>query len=76
VRGDKQKAEEEREGMTKSRKVRKESSKREREEGRTSEEGTNVFRKNSRTGRSPSRSEEGNKSKEMKIREENKVLKK
>jgi hypothetical protein len=62
--------------MTKSRKVRKESSKREREEGRTSEEGTNVFRKNSRTGRSPSRSEEGNKSKEMKIREENKVLKK
>jgi hypothetical protein len=62
--------------MTKSRKVRKEDSKREREEGRTSEEDTNVFRKNSRTGRSPSRSEEGNKSKEMKIREENKVLKK
>jgi hypothetical protein len=36
-------------------KVRKESGKREREEGR-SEEGTNPFR----TGRSPSRSEEGN----------------
>jgi hypothetical protein len=52
--------------MTKSRKVRKESSMREREEGRTSQEGTNLFRKNSRTGRSPSRSEEGSKSKEMK----------
>jgi hypothetical protein len=51
--------------MTKSRKVRKESSKGEREEGRMSAEGTNLFRKNSRTGRSPSRSEEGNKSKEM-----------
>jgi hypothetical protein len=46
--------------MPKSPKVRKESNKGEREEGRTSVEGTN-----SRTGRSPSRSEEGNKSKEM-----------
>jgi hypothetical protein len=76
--------------MPKSPKVRKESSKREREEGRTSEEGTNPFRKNFRTrmGRSPSRSEERNKSKEMKtmireirgdsavIIEENKVLRK
>jgi hypothetical protein len=69
-----------------------ESSKREREEGRMSEESTNPFRKSPRRGRSPSRSEEGNKSKkidnEMKtmiseiredtagIREENKVLKK
>jgi hypothetical protein len=51
--------------MSKSPKVRKESSKREREEGRTSEVGTNQFRKSSRTGRSPNRSEEGNKSKEM-----------
>ncbi|XP_068907834.1 cilia- and flagella-associated protein 251-like [Tenebrio molitor] len=70
----------ERESMTKSPKVRKESKKREREEGRTTEEGG--------TGRSPSRSEEGNKSKVMKtmtseiredtagIREENKVLRK
>ncbi|KAH0807642.1 hypothetical protein GEV33_015148 [Tenebrio molitor] len=81
-----------REGMPKSPKVRKESSKREREEGRTSEEGTNPFRKSTRTGRFPSRSEEGNKSKEMdkemktmirdrredtaRIREENKVLRK
>jgi hypothetical protein len=38
---------------------------RKREEGRTSEEGTNPFRKSSRKGRSPSRSEEGNKSTEM-----------
>jgi hypothetical protein len=45
-------------------KVRKESSKREREKGRTSE-GTKPFRKSSRTGRSPSRSEKGNKSKHM-----------
>jgi hypothetical protein len=50
--------------MPKSPRVRKESSKREREEGRTSEEGTNPFRKSSRTGKCPSRSEEGNKSKE------------
>jgi hypothetical protein len=49
--------------MPKLPKVRKESSKRRREEDRTSEEGTNPFRKSSRTGRSPSRSEEGNKSK-------------
>jgi hypothetical protein len=35
--------------MPKSLKVRKESSKRERREGRTSEEGTNPFRKSSRT---------------------------
>jgi hypothetical protein len=38
--------------MPKSSKVRKESSKKEREEGRASEEGTNPFRKSSRTGRS------------------------
>jgi hypothetical protein len=78
--------------MPKSPKVRKQSSKREREEGRTSEEGTNPFRKSTRTGRFPSRSKEGNKSKEMDkemktmireiredtagIREENKVLRK
>jgi DNA repair exonuclease SbcCD ATPase subunit len=78
--------------MPKSPKVRKQSSKREREEGRTSEEGTNPFRKSARTGRFPSRSKEGNKSKEMDkemkimireiredtagIREENKVLRK
>jgi hypothetical protein len=70
--------------------VRKENSKTEREEGRASEEGTNPFRKSSRT--EASRSEEGNKSKEMDnkmktmigeiredtagIREENKVLRK
>jgi hypothetical protein len=42
--------------MPKLPKVRKESGKREREEDRTSEEGTNPFK----TGRSPSRSEEGN----------------
>jgi hypothetical protein len=55
------------EGMPKSSKVRKESSKREREEGRTSEEGTNPFsfRKSSRRRRCSSRSEEGNKGKEM-----------
>jgi hypothetical protein len=47
--------------MPKSPKVRKESSKREREEGRTSEEGTNPVRKSSRTRRFPSRSEEGRK---------------
>jgi hypothetical protein len=51
--------------MPKSPNVRKESGKREREEGRTSEEGTNTFRKSSITGRSPRRSEEGNKGKEM-----------
>jgi hypothetical protein len=74
--------------MPKSPKVRKKSSRREREERRTSEDGTNPFRKSSRTGRSPSRSEEGNKSKEMKtmireirentagIREKNTVLRK
>jgi hypothetical protein len=50
--------------MPKSPKARKESSKREREEGRMSEEGLNPFRKSSRTKRSPSRSEEGNQSKE------------
>ncbi|KAH0811554.1 hypothetical protein GEV33_011236 [Tenebrio molitor] len=48
----------EREGMPKSPKARKESSKREREEGRMSEEGLNPFRKSSRTERSPSRGEE------------------
>jgi hypothetical protein len=52
--------------MPKSPKVRKESSKREMLESRTSEESTNPFKKSSRTGRSPSRSEEGNKSKEIK----------
>jgi hypothetical protein len=41
----------ERERMMKSPKVRKKNSKREREEDRTSEEGTNPFRNNSRTGR-------------------------
>jgi hypothetical protein len=51
--------------MLKSPKVRKKSNRREREEGRTSEEGTNSFRKSSRTGRFLSRSEEGNKSKGM-----------
>jgi hypothetical protein len=51
--------------MPKSPKVRKESNKREREEGRKSEESTNPFRNCFRTGRSPSRSEEVNKSKEM-----------
>jgi hypothetical protein len=51
--------------MQKSPKVRKESSKREREEGRTSEEGTNPFKKSFRTGGSLRRSEKGNKSKEM-----------
>ncbi|KAJ3622181.1 hypothetical protein MTP99_002706 [Tenebrio molitor] len=51
--------------MLKLPKIKKESSKREREEGRTSEEGTSPFRKSSRMGRFPSRSKEGNKSKEM-----------
>jgi hypothetical protein len=52
--------------MLKSPKARKESSKREREECRMSEEGLNPFKKSSRAERSPSRSEEGNQSKEMK----------
>jgi hypothetical protein len=51
--------------MPKSPKARKESSKREREEGRMSEEGLNPFRKSSRTERSPSRGEERNQSKEI-----------
>jgi hypothetical protein len=51
--------------MPKSSKARKESSKREREEGRMSEEGLNPFRKSSRTERSPSRGEERNQSKEI-----------
>jgi hypothetical protein len=55
----------EREGMPKSPKARKESSKREREEGRMSEEGLNPFRTSSRTERSPSRGEERNQSKEI-----------
>jgi hypothetical protein len=38
--------------MPKSPKVRRESNKREREDGWTSEAGTNLFRKSSRTGRS------------------------
>jgi hypothetical protein len=50
--------------MPKSPKAR--SSKREREEGRMSEEGLNPFKKSSRTERSPSRSEEGNQTKEIK----------
>jgi hypothetical protein len=50
--------------MPKSPKARKESNKREREEGRMSEEGLNPLRKSSRTERFPSRSEEGNQSKE------------
>ncbi|KAH0812368.1 hypothetical protein GEV33_010423 [Tenebrio molitor] len=73
----------EREGITKSQRVRKERSKREREEGRTSEEGMNPFGKISRTGIFSSRSEEGNKCKEMEmktmiieIRKENKILRK
>jgi hypothetical protein len=45
--------------MLNSPKVRKENSKKEREEGRT-EESTNPFRKSSRTGRSSTRSEEEN----------------
>jgi hypothetical protein len=49
--------------MPHSPKIRKENNNREREEGRTSEEGTNPFRKT--TGIYPSKSEEGNKSKEM-----------
>ncbi|KAH0808537.1 hypothetical protein GEV33_014254 [Tenebrio molitor] len=59
------KDEQEREGTPKSSEVRKESSKREREEGRTSEEGKHPLRKSSRTRRSPSRSEEENQSKQM-----------
>jgi hypothetical protein len=51
--------------MPKSPKARKESSKREREEGRMSEEGLNPFRKSSRTERSPSRGEEINQTKEI-----------
>jgi hypothetical protein len=51
--------------MPKSPKARKESSKREREEGRMSEEGLNPLRKSSRTDRSPSRGEERNQSKEI-----------
>jgi hypothetical protein len=46
--------------MLKSPKVRKKSNRRERDEGRTSEEGTNSFRKSSRTRRFLSRSGEGN----------------
>jgi hypothetical protein len=59
------KEEPEREGMPKSSVVRKESSRGEREESRTSEEGKNPLRKSSRTRRSPNRSEEENQSKEM-----------
>jgi ATP-dependent phosphoenolpyruvate carboxykinase len=71
--------------MPKSAKVRKEGSKREREEGRMSDEGANPIRKSSRTGRSPSSKEMD---KEMKtmireiredtagIRKDNKVLRK
>ncbi|KAJ3621980.1 hypothetical protein MTP99_002520 [Tenebrio molitor] len=51
--------------MPKSPKARKESSKREREEGRMSEEGKNPLRNSSRTRRSPNRSEEEKQSKEM-----------
>jgi hypothetical protein len=51
--------------MPKSPKARKESSNREREEGRMSEEGLNPFRKSSRTERSPSRGEERNQCEEI-----------
>jgi hypothetical protein len=57
-------SEQEREGMPKSPKARKESSKREREEGRTSKEAQNPLTNSSRTRRSPNRSEEENQSKE------------
>ncbi|KAJ3616255.1 hypothetical protein MTP99_004853 [Tenebrio molitor] len=51
--------------MPKSLKARKESSKKEREEGRVSEESLNPFRKSTRTERSPSRSEEENLTKKI-----------
>jgi hypothetical protein len=51
--------------MPKLPKARKENSKREREEGRMSEEGLNPFRKSSRTEKSLSRGEERNQSKEI-----------
>ncbi|KAJ3619814.1 hypothetical protein MTP99_005469 [Tenebrio molitor] len=51
--------------MPKSPKARKESSKREREEGTTSKKGKNPLRNSSRTRRSPNRSEEEYQSKEM-----------
>jgi hypothetical protein len=60
------KGEPEREGMPKSSEVRKESSRGEIEESRTSEEGKNPLRKSSRMRRSPSRSEEENQNEEMK----------
>jgi flagellar motility protein MotE (MotC chaperone) len=70
----------------KSSEVRKESSKREREEGRMSKEGKNPLRNSSRTRISPNRSEEDNQNKEMdkeikttiirEIREEIKALRK
>jgi hypothetical protein len=70
----------------KSSEVRKESSKREREEGRMSKEGKNSLRNSSRTRISPNRSEEDNQNKEMdkeikttiirEIREEIKALRK
>jgi hypothetical protein len=44
--------------MPKSSEIRKENSKREREESRTSKEGKNPLRKNSGARRSPNRSEE------------------
>jgi hypothetical protein len=51
--------------MLKSSEVRKESSKREREEGTTSKKGKNPLRNSSRTRRSPNRSEEEYQTKEM-----------
>jgi hypothetical protein len=70
----------------KSSEVRKESSKREREEGRMSKEGKNLLRNSSTTRISPNRSEEDNQNKEMdkeikttiirEIREEIKALRK
>jgi hypothetical protein len=51
--------------MLKSSEVRKESSKREREEVTTSKKGKNPLRNSSRTRRSPNRSEEEYQSKEM-----------
>ncbi|KAH0818907.1 hypothetical protein MTP99_002596 [Tenebrio molitor] len=80
------KGEQKREDMPKSSEVRKERSKREREEGKTSKEGKNPLRNSSRTRRSPNRSEKENQSKEMdkemkttmirEIREEIKALRK
>jgi hypothetical protein len=74
VRGDKQKAAGKKARACRNRrKQEKKSSKREREEGRMSEEGLNPFRKSFRTERSPSRSEEGNESKEIEKKNRNRA---